>query len=148
MSSLLITYYIVCLSVLPYLKSKTQQESLKIEEILQDDLYPNLTDLSNCMGLKHLHVACDEENGKFKYNEERLLSWLDKKYEQVHKILSLKKVSIDTIDKSIKGVLCQYLSNDVLKLFLAHRDAIDSEDLGKRKSMTALMSDKNKKQKL
>lgn len=138
----------MCLPVLPYLKSKTEQESLKIEEILQDDLYPNLADLSNCMGLKHLHVACDEENGKFKYNEERLLSWLDKKYEQVHKILSLKKVSIDTIDKSIKGVLCQYLSNGVLKLFLAHRDAIDSKDLGKRKSMTALMSDKNKKQKL
>lgn len=73
------------------------QYAQPLEQCLWDEHYPETSRLARCQNLKLSLVADrkgEESLQAFKYNEEKALSWLQKKVERVTEILKQKEIHV------------------------------------------------------
>ncbi|XP_078036055.1 ribonuclease H2 subunit B [Augochlora pura] len=140
--------------VLPYLR-KTQQAQ-PFDQCLWDEDFPETSRLSQCQNLKLSLVADrkgDESLQAYKFNEEKTLTWLQKKVERVIDVLKQKGIHVSqgaisaTYVKSIKlesgseaeylryahGIVSEYLSEDLSKKLAQHLNISDETENKKRK---------------
>ncbi|XP_063224613.1 ribonuclease H2 subunit B [Bacillus rossius redtenbacheri] len=82
--------------VLPYLRKAGQ--AVPLDQLLTDEEFPETERLLRSAGLKHLAQVADrkgdEELNAYKYNEEKTLSWLQRKAERVAEVLKQKGVHV------------------------------------------------------
>lgn len=148
--------------VLPYLR-KTNQ-AMPLDQLLKDEEFPETERLLRSTGLKHLNQVADrkgdEDLNAYKYNEEKTLSWLQRKTERVAEVLKQKGIHVSggavsaTFVKSGKsdpadsesylryahGIVSEYLTEDLsIKLlkYLGLPEEKPSESHGKRKLSVA-----------
>ena len=70
---------------------------MPLDQCLRDEDYPETTRLARCQNLKLSLIADrkgDESHQAYKFNEEKTLSWLQKKVERVAEILRQKGVHV------------------------------------------------------
>nr|CAD7577417.1 unnamed protein product [Timema californicum] len=84
--------------VLPYLRKASQV--MPLEQILKDEEFPETERLLHAAGLKHLTQVADrrgdDELCAYKYNEEKALSWLQRKAERVAEVLKQKGIAVSS----------------------------------------------------
>ncbi|XP_076645713.1 ribonuclease H2 subunit B [Halictus rubicundus] len=140
--------------VLPYLRKTLQAQPL--DQCLWDEDFPETSRLSQCQNLKLSLVADrkgDESLQAYKFNEEKTLTWLQKKVERVIDVLKQKGIHVSqgaisaTYIKSAKlesaseaeylryahGIVSEYLSEDLSKKLAQHLNISDETEGKKRK---------------
>ncbi|XP_043275429.1 ribonuclease H2 subunit B [Venturia canescens] len=140
--------------VLPYLRKAVQISPL--DQILRDEDYPETGRLARCQNLKLTLIADrkgDEALQAYKFNEEKTLSWLQKKVERVAEILRQKGVHVSqgaisaTYVKSTRyesateneylryahGIVSEYLADDLSKKLAQYLNLSDETESKKRK---------------
>ncbi|KAJ9588628.1 hypothetical protein L9F63_028069, partial [Diploptera punctata] len=147
---------------LPYLRKTSQ--AMPLDQILKDEEFPETERLLRSTGLKHLNQVADrkgdEDLNAYKYNEEKTLSWLQRKTERVAEVLKQKGVHVSggavsaTFVKSGKpdaadaesylryahGIVSEYLTEELslkLQKYLGLPEDKPSESHGKRKLSVA-----------
>lgn len=88
----------------------------------------------------NLFFLCLQEN-KYKYNKEKLLKWLNKKYDYLVNALKNKYFG-EKITQEVNGIFSQYLDEETFKFFLSTQN-----NTQKRKSSPVQVSKLFKKQK-
>ncbi|XP_067014299.1 ribonuclease H2 subunit B isoform X2 [Anabrus simplex] len=160
--------------VLPYLRKASH--AMPLDQLLKDDEFPETERLLRSTGLKHLNQVADrkgdEDLNAYKYNEDKALSWLQRKTERVAEVLKQKGVHVsggavsatfvkggkqDAPDtesylKYAHGIVSEYLTDDLSAKLLQHMGLPEdkpSESSSKRKlavSQTATPEKKPKSQ--
>lgn len=152
--------------VLPYLR-KTNM-AIPLDQLLKDDEFPETERLLRSTGLKHLHQVADrkgdEELNAYKYNEEKALSWLQKKTERVAEVLKQKGIHVsggavsatfvksgksDSADaesylKYAHGLVSEYLPDDLSILLLRQLGIPEDTTTTKRKLAPSQTSETKK----
>ena len=156
--------------VLPYLAKANA--TLPLEQMLLDDQFPETRRLLKCAGLKNLSQIADrkgdEDLNAYKYNEEKLMTWLEKKSERVAEVLKSKNVHVvggsisatflkSSLDapapkeaylKYAHGIVSDYLPQDISAKLYQHLKLPNEESSNaKRKSVLALEQKDSKKMK-
>ncbi|KAK3925836.1 Ribonuclease H2 subunit B [Frankliniella fusca] len=157
--------------VVPYLAKATATAPL--EQLLQDEQYPETNRLLKCLGMKNLSVIADQKGDEdlnaYKFNEEKLMKWLAKKSEKVAEVLKTKNVHVlggsvsatfvksstdamaskEAYMKYAHGIVSEYLSEDLsAKLYKHLKLPPDEIATVKRKSVSAPEQKDTKKIKL
>jgi len=147
---------------LPYLRKTSQ--AMPLDQLLKDEEFPETERLLRSISLKHLNQVADrkgdEDLNAYKYNEEKTLSWLQRKTERVAEVLKQKGIHVSggavsaTFVKSGKpetsdaesylryahGIVSEYLTEDLsvkLLKYLGLPEEKPSECHGKRKLSVA-----------
>uniref|UniRef100_A0A1B6DRY5 Ribonuclease H2 subunit B n=1 Tax=Clastoptera arizonana TaxID=38151 RepID=A0A1B6DRY5_9HEMI len=145
--------------VLPYLR-KISSYASPLDQIVQDDEFPDTERLLSCSGLKLLPQVADkkgdEDVNAYKYNEEKTLTWLQKKTECVAEMLKQKGIHVsggnavsasfvksnnDSTENYLKyahGIVSEYLPDDLSARLSRHLGLPTENELSgnKRKQLT------------
>ncbi|XP_026278396.2 ribonuclease H2 subunit B isoform X1 [Frankliniella occidentalis] len=146
--------------VVPYLAKATATAPL--EQLLHDEQFPETSRLLKCSGMQNLSVIADrkgdEDLNAYKFNEEKLMKWLEKKSEKVAEVLKSKNVHVlggslsatfvkssadavaskEAFMKYAHGIISEYLSEDLsAKLYQHLKLPPDETTSAKRKSVPA-----------
>ncbi|XP_071442508.1 ribonuclease H2 subunit B [Hetaerina americana] len=120
--------------VLPYLRKMSQ--CVPLDQILKDDEFPETARLFHSLGFKHLNQVADrkgdEELNAYKYNEEKTLTWLQRKTERVAEILRQKGVHVGggaVSSTFLKTAKQQQTDSDSNEAYLKYAHGIVSEYL-------------------
>ncbi|KZC10067.1 PREDICTED: ribonuclease H2 subunit B [Dufourea novaeangliae] len=140
--------------VIPYLRKSQHVQPL--DQCLWDEDFPETPRLAQCQNLKLTLIADrkgDESLQAYKFNEEKTLTWLQKKVERVVAVLKQKGIHVSqgaisaTYVTSIKhdsasdgeylkyahGIVSEYLSEDLSKKLAQHLHVTDETESKKRK---------------
>ncbi|XP_034238349.1 ribonuclease H2 subunit B isoform X2 [Thrips palmi] len=156
--------------VVPYLAKATA--TVPLDQLLQDDQFPQNKRLLQCAGMKHLSEIADRKGdpdiNAYKFNEEKLMIWLEKKIERLTKVLQTKNVNVtggsvsatfvqsstgqapkEAYLKYAHGIMSEFLPEDLGLKFYHHLKLPPEEAPGmKRKSVVTPDQKDPKKMKL
>lgn len=154
--------------MLPYLmKAAKNGKFMPLEQIIEDEEFPESHRLCNCQGVQWLHQVADVKGSDdlhvYRYSEEKTLSWLTSKVKRLGRVLQEHQINtsstgshVVTYLRSIKstgssddealsyafGMISDYISPDlstVLKESLGIKEAIvhDKPDIDTPKAKRA-----------
>lgn len=156
--------------VVPYLAKATA--TMPLDQLLQDDQFPQTKRLLKCAGMKHLSEIADQkgdpEINAYKLNEEKLMVWLETKIARLTNVLQSKNINVtggsvsatfvqsstgqapkEAYLKYAHGIMSEFLPEDLSLKFYQHLKLPPEEAPGmKRKSVVPADQKDSKKIKL